>query len=240
MKRIVTLFVLVLVAASCSGSESDSTTTSAPGATSTTPVGGDGGGTTSTSLDATTSTATDGETTTTTVAETTTTVGEATTTTTSGGGSAEAVFVISRVVFGDEGYVSISNVGGAAGNLDGWQLCQRPAYFTIGPVDVAVGETVHFATGSAPDLPGQVIESNGRFGRFGPEGGEIGLYVDSSFGSASSIRSYVEWGSPDHGRSSVAVAAGIWTEGGFVPSEGVPGLAATVDFPVKPADWATS
>jgi hypothetical protein len=148
--------------------------------------------------------------------------------------------VISRVVFGDEGYVSITNVGGAAGNLDGWQLCQRPAYYRIGSVEVAPGETLHFATGSAPDLVGQVIESNGGFGRFGAGGGEIGLYVDSSFGSASSIRSYVEWGSSDHGRSSVAVAAGIWTDGGFVPSEGVPGLAAIVDVPTSPSDWATS
>ena len=239
MKRIAWLLALVLLAASCSSSDPDSTTPSTPGTTTTTSASGGGGDTTSTSVGTTTSAAPDGETTTT-VAGTTTTVGETTTTTTGGGGSGEASFVISRVVFGDAGYVSITNVGDGAGNLEGWQLCQRPAYFGIGPVDVAAGETVHVATGSAPDLPGTVIESNGRLGQFGAGGGEIGLYVDSSFGSASSIRSYVEWGSSNHGRSSVAVAAGIWTEGGFVPSEGVPGLAAMIDVPTGPDDWATS
>jgi hypothetical protein len=240
MKRIMSVLAIVLIAAACSSSESDSNTTPAPGTTTTMAVSGDGGDTTTTSVGATTGTAADEETTTTTVAGTTTTAGQTATTATGRGGSEEAVFVISRVVFGDEGYVSITNVGDAAGNLEGWQLCQRPGYYGIGSVAVAAGETVHFATGSAPDLPGQVIESNGRFGRFSAGGGEIGLYVDSSFGSASSIRSYVEWGSSDHGRSSVAVAAGIWTGGGFVPSAGVPGLAATVAVPVQPADWATS
>lgn len=231
MKRIVILLALVLLATSCTGSESDPTSSPAP-ATTTTEGAGNGDGATTTSLP-TTSTAPSGET-------TTTGPVEATTTTAGGTSSGGATFAISRVVFGDDGYVSITNVGGSAGNLEGWQLCQRPAYFGIGSVEVAAGETVHFATGSAPDVPGQVVESNGRFGRFSAGGGEIGLYVDNSFASASSIRSYVEWGSTDHGRSSVAVAAGIWADGGFVTTDGSPGLAATVDIPTSPSDWATS
>lgn len=236
MKRIALLVGLVMLAASCSGSESESTPTAAPTTTTTVPTTSTApAGATTITLDATTTTTTG-------VSETTTTVADATTTTIAAGSAptGSAKFVISRVVFGDEGYVSVSNVGDGVGNLEGWQLCQRPAYFRIGSVEVAAGETVHFATGTAPDLVGQVIESNGRFGRFGAGGGEIGLYVDNSFGSASSIRSYVEWGSSDHGRSSVAVAAGIWTEGGFVPTGGVPGLAAKVDVPTGPSDWATS
>lgn len=216
MRRFVTLVVVVLIAAACGSSDSNSTTTtSATG----------GNDVTTTSGDATSTTATGGS-----------------TDTTSGDNSAtDALLVISRVVFGDGGYVSVSNVGGTGGSLDGWQLCQRPAYYAIGPVEVAPGETVHFTTGGdVAELTGQVIDANGRFGRFSASGGEIALYAENAFGSASAIRSYVEWGSSDHGRSSVAVAAGIWTEGGFVPAEGAPGLVSTVAVPTAPEDWATS
>jgi hypothetical protein len=143
-------------------------------------------------------------------------------------------------VFGSDGYVAITNVGGTTGNLEGWQLCQRPGYYRIGSIDVAPGETVRFTSGPVEGLTGQVFDAGGRFGQLSASSGEIGLYVDNNFGSASSIRSYVEWGSSDHGRSSVAVEAGIWVAGGFVRSEGVPGLAATVPIPTSPSDWATS
>ncbi len=212
MRRVAILVALVLIAAACGGSDSDpSATTTDPDAT----TGTTAQGTTGASAD-------DG------------------TTTTSDLGSGTAEFVISRVVFGDEGYVSITNVGGAPGNLDGWNICQRPAYYRIDSVEVAPGETVHFTDGAVAGLTGQAIDANGRFGSLQASGGEVGLYVDNSFGSAASIRSYVEWGSPGHGRSSVAVEAGIWTDGGFVPADGAPGLAAVVDNPVAPADWATS
>jgi hypothetical protein len=214
MKRFAMVLALALIAAACGGSDSEPTTTDAGG--------------------------TDTTTTSTTAAASTTTSAQSETTTTTGADSGSAEFVISRVVFGDDGYVSITNVGASAGSLDGWQLCQRPAYFAIGSVEVAPGETVHFTMGSVEGLSGQVIESNGRFGRLSDSSGEMGLYADASFGSASSIRSYVEWGSSGHGRSSVAVAAGIWTEGGFVPVDAVPGLAAISDVPISPADWATS
>lgn len=215
MKRVITVLAIVLVAAACSGSDSDSdpTTSAAAGgtdATSTTSVG-----------PTSTSAATDGE---------TPTSGET--------GSAE--FVISRVVFGDGGYVSVTNAGDESGNLEGWQLCQRPAYYRIDSVEVAPGETVHFTDGSVSGLTGQVIDANRGFGRLIGSSGEVGLYVDNAFTSASSIRSYVEWGSSGHGRSSVAVTAGIWPEGGFVVVDGSPGLAAVVEAPMSPADWATS
>jgi hypothetical protein len=150
------------------------------------------------------------------------------------------VFAISRVIFGDNGYVSVTNVGSEAGNLEGWQLCQRPAYYAIGSIDVAAGETVHFADGDVPGLSGQVIDAGGRFGPLRDSGGEIALYVDNSFGSSASIRSYVEWGSSPHGRSSVAWQAGIWPQDAFVDSTGAPGLAATTAIPTSPADWANS
>ncbi|MDH3605500.1 MAG: hypothetical protein OER12_00730 [Acidimicrobiia bacterium] len=209
MKRLTLLIAIVLIATAC-GSDSDSSDTTVADSTTTTTVA------TTTTEDAD--------------------AGDTTTTT----GAATAQFVISRVVFGDDGYVSVTNVGGESGNLEGWQLCQRPAYFGIGSVEVAAGETVHFTTGDpGGNLSGQVIDSGGRFSTLNADNGEIGLYIDSSFGSAASIRSYVEWGSAGHGRSSVAVEAGIW-DGGFVAAGGAPGIAATVLAPSSVGDWATS
>ncbi|MBT8246982.1 MAG: hypothetical protein KJN73_04155, partial [Acidimicrobiia bacterium] len=226
MNRFLSLLVVVaLVVAGCSGSDGDPTTTSVASATTTTTTEGSGSDTT-----ATTAVAGD-ETTTTAVGTdetTTTTAGSADTTITTAGTTANtaapapATFVVSRVVFGSEGYVAVTNVGGSAGDLEGWQLCQRPGYYGIGSVVVAPGETVRFTSGPVEGLTGQVFDAGGRFGQLSATGGEIGLYVDGNFGSASSIRSYVEWGSSDHGRSSVAVEAGIWVAGGFVSSEGVP------------------
>jgi hypothetical protein len=46
----------------------------------------------------------------------------------------------------------------------------------------------------------------------------MGLYTTASFGSSTAMIDYVEWGSTGHGRSGVAVGAGIWTTGDFVPA----------------------
>ena len=119
-------------------------------------------------------------------------------------------------------------------------MCQRPAYYAIGSVQVAPGETIHFTDGNVPGLTGQVIDAGGRFGPLRDTGGEMGLYVDNAFGSSSSIRSYVEWGSSPHGRSTVAWQAGIWPQDSFVESTGAPGIAARNAVPVAPSDWANS
>ncbi len=45
---------------------------------------------------------------------------------------------------------------------------------------------------------------------------DLGIYLDASFSSASSMVDFVQWGSGNHGRQSVAVTKGIWTAGEFV------------------------
>jgi hypothetical protein len=66
----------------------------------------------------------------------------------------------------------------------------------------------------------------------------MGLYSANMFNSPDAIEDYVEWGTTGHARSSVAVAAGIWQEGGFVE---VPAAALAIvsqTFPtVGPDDW---
>ncbi len=48
--------------------------------------------------------------------------------------------------------------------------------------------------------------------------GEFGLYINTSWADPNSIMDYVEWGSSGHTRSTVAIAAGIWSANDFVPA----------------------
>ena len=154
-----------------------------------------------------------------------------------------ATFRITEVAFGAEGYVAITNVGGQPGSLAEHWLCQRPSYFALPAMDlVAPGETVLVATGDGAGLGGTVVAGNGAFGGFRVDGGEIGLYISASFGSADAIISYVEWGSTGHGRSGTAVAAGIWQAGDFVaPSTDAVAISLSLpDAPPSSASWLTA
>lgn len=52
-----------------------------------------------------------------------------------------------------------------------------------------------------------------------PFGGELGLYSSgASYGASENIVDYIEWGESDHKRSPVGVAAGVWTQGAFIPA----------------------
>ncbi len=48
--------------------------------------------------------------------------------------------------------------------------------------------------------------------------GEFGLYNTNSFGSASAMEDYIQWGSANHQRESVAVSKGIWGDDTFINS----------------------
>ena len=61
-----------------------------------------------------------------------------------------------------------------------------------------------------------MIDEVARISALSPDSGEVGLYSISSFSSSDAILGYVEWGSSGHGRSSVAVAAGIWDRLHFI------------------------
>jgi hypothetical protein len=170
--------------------------------------------------------------------ETSTTTSPPPDTTVTGG---PAVVVISEVVFGDEGYVAITNHGEANADLDGWQLCQRPAYFGLPAITLLAGETVRFALGDSSALEGNVVEMGRQIGQLRPGSGEVGLYRSGSFGDPEAIVSYVEWGEPDHGRSGTAVDAGVWVAGDFVPTtDSTTGITKTAAEPVGSGDWIAS
>ncbi len=101
-----------------------------------------------------------------------------------------------------EGWVLLSNNGSTPVTIGGYFLCQRPSYFALPDVTIPAGE---------------ILLIDGAVGSLDPGGGEVALYSSNSFEDSNSILSYVEWGSTGHGRSSVAVAAGIWGAGDFVP-----------------------
>ncbi len=124
-----------------------------------------------------------------------------------------AEFVITGVSFEGDGFVEITNVGTATGGFSGWFLCQRPSYGSFDVLELSAGASV------------QIPPGDGGYGSLSAANGEIGLYRDSSFGSAASIVSYVEWGSTGHGRSGTAVEGGVW-DGGFVDSGGASRITA--------------
>ncbi len=137
-----------------------------------------------------------------------------------------------------EGWVLLQNTGNTPWSLTGHYLCQRPNYFALPDVTIPAGDIYWIGVGAAIDAPG--VGANGAVGSFDPDGGEVGLYSSNSFGDANAILSYVEWGSTGHGRSSVAVAAGIWSTGDFVPVLGsLTGAIIVIDAaaPAGAANW---
>lgn len=139
-------------------------------------------------------------------------------------------FAITEVDFGAR-TIQVTNHGTAAVDPNGVIVCSFPVYAPIaGAAMLAPGEsvTVDLAAIGVP---------------IGADDGELGLYLNSEFEDPTAIVSYVEWGSPDHPRSSVAQAAevggaAVWT-GGFVDTAGESVLTATVAFPTSPASWQT-
>jgi hypothetical protein len=171
------------------------------------------------------------------------------TATTGGETTGPAAFVVSAVGFEHGGWVEVRNVGETAGTLRDMWLCQRPSYFNLPDITLGPGASVIVAADSAgPELDeingsrngAAVVEAGGSVGRITADSGEMGLYTSSSFGSSDDIASYVEWGSGGHGRSSTAIAAGVWVDGGFVATADATFIEATVETPDGPEDWVVA
>lgn len=103
--------------------------------------------------------------------------------------------------------VEIYNNSDTAVDLDGYFLCLAPGTYrqigaleTTGNVQLGAGEylVVNY------DMPNAI--------------GGLGLYSnDAGFGDAANIVDFVQWGEAGNVRENVAVEAGIWTAGEFVP-----------------------
>jgi len=157
--------------------------------------------------------------------------------------NAAPAFAITAVTFGEAGFVQITNFGNGAGDLSGHWLCQRPAYLELPATELGPGESVWVtANGGDLEFVGSVVgvvDAAGRLGSFSLSTGELALYTSQSFGDASAIVDYVEWGSSGHGRSSVAVEAAIWPDGGFVEiPDGTVTITTGSVGADDPAEWA--
>lgn len=137
--------------------------------------------------------------------------------------SAVSPLVIASVDF-DGGVVVVRNDGSTDYDLAGHWLCNRPSYTALPEVILSPGEIVEVAASAIGITASE---------------GEIGLYTSRDFGDSTAIVRYVQWGSDGHGRTSVAVEGGVWTDGDFVDNT-EQNLTSTGSNPVSAADWTTN
>ena len=110
----------------------------------------------------------------------------------------------------DADMVEIKNTGAVGVNVSSYQLCSFPDYVELQNLTLESG-------GDLMLMPGEIIVLSGHFSEVSNlADNELGLYINGSFGSSSSIIDYVEWGSTGHTRSGTAVTAGIWSTGDFL------------------------
>lgn len=121
----------------------------------------------------------------------------------------------------ESGGVTIANVGSEPADPAGMFVCNRPTYVPVPGGELAPGAT---ATVALSELGADASS------------GEVALYVDQSFDSAESMVSYVRWGTPDEGRASIAVEAGLWEEGAALDA-GASAFLSTAQRPAGPGDW---
>lgn len=133
---------------------------------------------------------------------------------------ARAELIISEIDLANN-KVEILNSGPGTENLTGYFLCNRlngnPFYpqITTLLIDVPNSSTSTLTLAAGQWVTLQMTAS------FIPDGsGEVGLYVNGSFDSASSMRDYVGWGANGF-RDDVAAAKGIWAAGTFVTVTGI-------------------
>lgn len=128
------------------------------------------------------------------------------------------VVVQSVTLTGDDGTVVLRNLSDAAVTMDGWFICQRPAYWAIPTTTLEPGAEVTLHAGDGTDDATNLFAAGG-FGSLGGASGDIGLYDSSSFGSSDSIISFVAWNGGS-GRLSEAQGAGIWGDDSVTAADG--------------------
>jgi hypothetical protein len=83
--------------------------------------------------------------------------------------------------------VEIKNTGSEGVDVSSYQLCSWPDYVQLQNLALESG-------GGLILMPGEIIVVSGHFAEVtNLADNELGLYLNGSFGSASSIIDYVEW-----------------------------------------------
>ncbi|MEK6151957.1 hypothetical protein WIW50_01790 [Flavobacteriaceae bacterium 3-367] len=123
--------------------------------------------------------------------------------------------VINEVEYLVNDEIEIYNNGDVTVDLASYWLCFGPgAYFRIG--DPAMTDVV---SGSVNLAPGEFLVVSAVSLSAPDAAGAVGLYINNTnFADANTIRDFVQWGAAGNAREIVAVTAGIWNAGGFVPN----------------------
>lgn len=216
--------IAFLILASCSG-DSQTSETEAPAPTLTTLAPAN-------TLAPTTTTTTE-------PANTTTT--STTTTTTTLPANAAAAFGLTQIVFGEGGFVVITNWGNGTGTLLGYWLCQDLSYMALPDINLAPGEqaVVGLSKSPPPDLAGMTatVDLGPAIGVLALDSGEVALYDAAAFDEAEHIVAYVEWGEGSHSRSVLAVEAGVWEEGAVAVFDDAPSISSGVYPATSNLSW---
>ena len=140
----------------------------------------------------------------------------------------QATVVLNEVNYGDANQIELYNPTNAVVDLSEYWLCLGPGqYLQLQNASVLSGNT---ALGAGEFLVvewDQLTESEG-----------LGLYNTNTFANPDAIVDFVQWGAAGSARENVAVAAGIWTAGEFVPNVTVPSYSIAYDGEGDAAsDW---
>ncbi len=123
--------------------------------------------------------------------------------------------IINEVNISDE-WVELYNAGTTTIDISSYTLCNFPRY------GVVSSNAVTLLSGSLLMAPGDitVVRWANNISPNGATSGEMGIYqMPGMYASTTNIQDYVQWGAPNHGRSSTAVSAGVWDNAStFLPA----------------------
>ena len=115
--------------------------------------------------------------------------------------------VINEVQYGNRDLIEIYNDGDITVDLSTYWLCLGPGtYVQIGDITPENG-TIELAGGEFLTLPYTMPDDQGG----------LGLYTTDEFTNPDALIDFVQWGAAGSAREDIAVMAGIWTAGDFVP-----------------------
>lgn len=106
--------------------------------------------------------------------------------------------------------VTIKNFGSTTVDISNWWFCALFQYAQLKNLTTESG-SLQLTPNSSVSLSGFAITD---------AASDFGLYATNLFSIASEIRDFTQWGAAGLGREGVAVAAGIWTAGNFLPAPG--------------------
>ncbi len=117
--------------------------------------------------------------------------------------------VLNEVQYADDNLIEIYNNGEVTIDLSTYWLCLGPGqYQQLGNATIVSG---NISLGVGEFL---VVNWN----ELGDEQGGLGFYSTNQFTNPEAIMDFVQWGAAGAARENVAVEAGIWTTGDFVPT----------------------